>query len=156
MILASSSQTLRVWPLQLPGFSRPSHAARSFHCHGLIKQKFPRLLAMITGCAILHRWPFTRIARINEGYLDRRSVLGHWEAIGLTEAGKKAATGGIFCSTTRSATQTWTTCLAATTTKVLGKTILKLCHMGGGRCKGPVVNEETPEPWRSEGIPTES
>lgn len=99
---------------------------------------------------------FSRIARINEGYLDRQSVLGHWEAIGLTEAGKKAATGGILCNTIRSATQTWTTCLAATTTKVLGKTIPKLCHMGGGRCKGPVVNEETAELWRSEGIPTES
>lgn len=41
---------------------------------------------MSTGPAVLHRWPFTTIAKVNEGHLDGSSTLG---AIDLPEAGKK-------------------------------------------------------------------
>lgn len=55
----------------------------------LIRQKFPELLVLSTGPAVLHREPFTAIAKVNEGHLVGSSTLGHLEAIDLPEAGKK-------------------------------------------------------------------
>lgn len=62
-------------------------------------------------------------------------MLGHWEAIGLPEDGKKKLQVG-SSSTTRNGTQTWTTNLTATTGKVLERTSLKLSHKVEVRGRG--------------------
>jgi hypothetical protein len=121
------------------------HALSTAMC--LINQKSPRLLALSTGPATLHRWPTMAIARVSGGYWDERNMLGHWEATGHPEAGggkKKAAVGRILCGFSKNSTQTWTTGLPGQLVQLLplprcwGRTGCNQSHMGGGRENGSV------------------